>query len=33
MKKDITFIYMDSAEKALYTPIAKEAEKEAIKLQ
>ena len=27
MKKDITFIYMDSAEKALYTPIAKEAEK------
>ena len=27
MKKDLTFIYMDSAEKALYTPIAKEAEK------
>lgn len=25
MKKDITFIYMDSAEKAIYTPIAEEA--------
>jgi len=27
MKKDITFIYMDSAEKALYTPIAEEAKR------
>lgn len=27
MKKDITFIYMDSAEKAIYTPIAEEAKR------
>lgn len=31
MKKDITFIYMDSAEKALYTPIVLEAERRGYK--
>ena len=32
LKKDITFIYMDSAEKAAYMPIAKEAEKRGYKV-
>ena len=32
MKKDITFIYMDSAEKARYTPIAEEAKRRGYKV-
>lgn len=32
MKKEITFIYMDSAEKAIYTPIAAEAERRGYKV-
>lgn len=33
MNRDITFIYSDSAEKALYTPIAEEAEKRGYKVR
>lgn len=32
MKKEITFIYMDSAEKAMFTPIAQEAERRGYKV-
>lgn len=33
LKKDITFIYMDSAEKSIYTPLAKEAENRGYKVK
>lgn len=33
MKKNITFIYMDAAEKAIYAPIAKEAKKRGYKVR
>lgn len=33
LKKDITFIYMDSAEKAIYEPIAEEAKKRGYKVK
>ena len=32
IKKDITFIYQDSAEKSMYIPIAEEAEKRGYKV-
>ena len=32
LKKDITFIYSDSAEKSIYKPVAEEAEKRGYKV-